>query len=252
MLNPLDLSGKFYLVTGASSGIGRATSVLLSQLGAKVVLAARDVAKLQQTSQMLAGAGHVIEKFDFASSGLVADWASSIVKQYGAFDGLVHCAGTRFTLPLKMTDIGVYRTTFDTNVSSAISLAQAFAKKGVSKTNCSIVLIASVLGIVGSYGVSAYAASKGAIIALTKSLAAELARNKIRVNCVAPGVVKTEMIEKVAATLTPMQLQDIEAQHLLGLGEPIDVANSIVFLLSDAAKWITGSTLVVDGGYTAR
>ena len=108
------------------------------------------------------------------------------------------------------------------------------------------------MGVVGQPGVSAYAATKGAIIALTKSLALEIARNRIRVNCVVPAQVQTEMALSLESSLTETQIKRIEEMHPLGLGQPRDVALSIAFLLSDASSWITGSALTVDGGYTAH
>lgn len=251
MYNPLDLSKKTYLVTGASSGIGCATAILLGKLGAKIILVGRNAAKLQQVSQIIESGQFAVEEFDLADTGSIPNWINQLGKRHGVFDGLVHCAGVRFSLPLKMTDSQIIKTTFDINVHTAFFLAQAFSQKEIYRPNSSIIFISSVLGLVGKPGVSAYAASKGAIIALTKSLAVELARKKIRVNCIAPGVVKTAMIEKVSSVLTSEQQKAIESMHLLGLGEPVDVANAIAFLLSDASRWITGSTLVVDGGYTA-
>lgn len=252
MLNPLDLTGKTILVTGASSGIGQATAILLSKLNAKVILVARDQVRLEETSRLIESNERFVEQFDLTSTSEISSWLNALSKKYGSLSGLVHCAGIRFTLPLKMTGADIVKATFATNVNSALALAQAFSQKNIYHENSSIVLISSVLGLVGNSGVSAYAASKGAIIALTKSLAVELAKNQIRVNCVVPGVVRTPLIAKLAANLTNEQQKEIEAAHLLGLGEPSDIANSIAFLLSDAARWITGSIMTVDGGYTVR
>lgn len=252
MINPMNLSGSTILVTGASSGIGLATAILLSKLGAKIILVARNVEKLKQTAGLLEGTGHSIEQFDLKDVDMIPEWLKEIVKKNDVLRGIVHCAGVRFTLPLKMTDSKIIKDTFDTNLVAAIILAKAFSQKGIfSLNNNSIVFVSSVLGLVGKPGVSAYAASKGAIIALTKSLAAELARNKIRVNCIVPGVVKTEMVEQVGSLLTADQLREMESRHLLGFGESSDVANAAAFLLADSGKWITGTALVIDGGYTA-
>ncbi len=138
------------------------------------------------------------------------------------------------------------------NVGAAIGLAKGFCQKGVCAPGGSIVFISSVAGLTGQAGLAAYAASKGAIVALTKALAVELAGEHIRVNCVAPGVVTTEMGQSLLRMLTPEQDADLEAMHLLGLGRPRDVAYAIAFLLAETARWITGTVLVVDGGYTAH
>ena len=138
------------------------------------------------------------------------------------------------------------------NVTAALCLAKAFRQKNVSTAGSSIVYLSSVMGIVGQSGQTAYSASKGALVTLAKSLTLELSRENIRVNCVAPAVVNTEMSEKMFQSLTPEQVKQIESMHPLGIGTPRDVANAIAFLLADTGRWITGTTLVVDGGYTAH
>jgi NAD(P)-dependent dehydrogenase (short-subunit alcohol dehydrogenase family) len=137
------------------------------------------------------------------------------------------------------------------NLSAALLLAKGFRQKGCHAERGSLVLLSSVAGLRGHAGLSAYAASKSALFGLTKSLAMELAREGIRVNCVAPGLVAAEMAAQVEAQ-TLGELPEVEAAYPLGVGRPRDVANGIAFLLSDAARWITGTTLTIDGGYTAH
>jgi NAD(P)-dependent dehydrogenase (short-subunit alcohol dehydrogenase family) len=131
-------------------------------------------------------------------------------------------------------------------------LAKGFRQRGCHTVGASIVLLSSVTGLVGLPGIAAYAASKSAVLGLTRCLALELAPQQIRVNCVAPAMVRTDIAEHLFTSLLPEQVASIEQAHPLGIGRPRDVANAIAFLLSDAARWITGSALVVDGGYTAH
>ena len=249
----MDLTGKIILVTGASSGIGRETAILLNNLGANIVMVARNSVELQKTADLLDKKNaYYVEPFDLNKLSAIQEWMKNIALKIGTIHGLVHCAGIRTTMPLKNIDDDIMQATMDINVNAAIFLAKAFRQKGVCSHGGSLVYLSSVLGLCGESGVVTYAASKGAIIALTKALAIELVRDKIRVNCVSPGVVKTEMVNKIISSLTAEQFQQIVTKHPLGLGEAIDVANAIAFLLADCSKWITGSNLIVDGGYTAK
>jgi 3-oxoacyl-[acyl-carrier protein] reductase len=252
LINPMDLTGKTILVTGASSGIGRETAIVLSKLGARVLLVARNEERLLQTKETLAGTDHFAESFDLTILDGIPDWLSQLVQRVGKLDGLVHSAGIHVTQPARFLRDKDIRSIMEINVYAAMILAGAFQSKRVSQPNSSIVFLSSVMGVVGQPGVSAYAATKGAIIALTKSLALEIARNRIRVNCVVPAQVQTEMALSLESSLTETQIKRIEEMHPLGLGQPRDVALSIAFLLSDASSWITGSALTVDGGYTAH
>jgi NAD(P)-dependent dehydrogenase (short-subunit alcohol dehydrogenase family) len=252
MLNPLDLRGRTILVTGASSGLGRETSILLSKLGARLILVSRNEERLNQTAELLDGSEHLIKPFDLTAFDNISTWLKSIAKEAGPLHGLVHSAGTQNIQPLRFSTSKDIENSMHLNVNSAILLAQAFRLKGVSAAGGSIVFISSVMGLVGQPLRSIYSAGKGALIALARSLALELARDKIRVNCVAPAFVKTAMLDTLQAVLTPEQFTAIEAQHPLGFGAPLDIAYAIAFLLADTGRWITGTTLVVDGGYTAQ
>jgi NAD(P)-dependent dehydrogenase (short-subunit alcohol dehydrogenase family) len=250
--NPLDLTGRTVMVTGASSGIGRATSLLLGQLGANVILVARRQEELEQTLQLLEPGDHYICPFDLSNVEEIPQWLQTVTAERGVLGGLVHSAGVQYTRPLQSITQETVHKTFKINVEAAIALLKGSRQKGVFQPQSSIVLLSSVMGLVGEPGQVLYSASKGALVALSKSAAIELARQRIRVNCVAPAVVQTEMSGALQASLTPEQFLSIESKHPLGIGTPQDVANAIAFLLADTGRWITGTTLVVDGGYTAH
>lgn len=249
---PFHMAGQTVLVTGASSGIGRAACIVLSRLGARLVLSGRDRERLNLTLRSLDGCDHLIEPFDLTELEDIPSWLKSVGEKSGPLGGLVHCAGTQITVPLRLTTAQKVAELMGVHACAAIALARGFRQKEVCARGSSIVLVSSVMGLVGQPGRCAYSAAKGALVALTRSLAVELAREQIRVNCVAPGVVLTEMTQDFFRTLTEEQVASVTAMHPLGLGTPEDVAYSIAFLLSGAARWITGSTLVVDGGYTAH
>jgi NAD(P)-dependent dehydrogenase (short-subunit alcohol dehydrogenase family) len=251
-ISPLDLSGRVFLVTGASSGIGREVAILLSKLNARAVLAGRDEERLHQTLCSLKGSGHQIAPFDLVNTAAIPDWVRSIAATAGPLDGVIHAAGISFTLPARYISAEKLDLTMRTNVYSAVMLARGFCHKSCHSSTASITFISSVTALAGNSGISVYACSKAALLGLTKSLAVELAPERIRVNCVLPGYVRSEMMAKVEDMLLPDQASSIERMHLLGLGAPSDVANAIVYLVSDAGRWVTGSTLVVDGGYTAH
>lgn len=252
MINPMELENRVVLVTGASSGIGREVSVLLSRLGARLVLAGRRPDQLEKTLTLLEGGGHQINAFDLLDVDRIPKWMKETVCANRPLDGLVHSAGVQITKPLRMLTNANIDGVMKVNVNASFGLIKGFRQKGVCTKPGSIVLISSVMGLVGQPGVSVYSASKGALVTLAKSSALELAKENIRVNCVAPGHVRTEMAEKLTQTLTNQQVESIQKMHPLGIGEPRDVANAVAFLLADTGRWITGTTLIVDGGYTAH
>jgi NAD(P)-dependent dehydrogenase (short-subunit alcohol dehydrogenase family) len=252
LINPMDLSGKLVVVTGASSGIGRETAILLSKLGARIILLGRSRERLFNTLEMMEGSGHRAEVFDLTATDELSHWMRLIAEKNGKVDGVAHCAGAQILIPLRMLTTKHVEDLMRVNLVSAIMLAKAFRQKGVNNSGGAIVFVSSVMGEVGSPGRSLYGATKGAIHALTKSLAIELSVEKIRVNCVAPGAVATEMLAEARHALSAALLEKIEEAHPLGLGFPGDVANMIAFLLADSGRWVTGSILLVDGGYTAQ
>jgi NAD(P)-dependent dehydrogenase (short-subunit alcohol dehydrogenase family) len=188
---------------------------------------------------------------DLSSDVDLADWLRAEAMDFGPFDALVHSAGITKTLPIRAVEPDHYREMMAINLDAAYFLSKGFRMRNVSRANASIVFMGSISGMVGQAGLSAYCASKGALIALAKSLAIEFARDKIRVNVIAPGMIETPLLEAERAGLPDGRMQELIGQHPLGLGRVEDVAYAATYLCSDASRWITGTTLVVDGGCTA-
>lgn len=250
--NPFSLDGKTILVTGASSGIGREVAIWLSQQGARIVAVARDAQRLDDTLKQLHGDGHAVECFDFLGKDDVSAWMKKRVQATAPLDGLVHAAGVQLPLPIRAMGLDHWEKIFATNVTSGFSLIKAFRQKGVCRSPSSIVMLSSVMAHTAQPALMGYCASKGAVESMVRAAALELAREGIRVNSVAPGVVKTEMAQKLEGLVGEDSMAAIESKHPLGLGHPLDVAYAVHYLLSPAARWVTGTSLVVDGGYLAE
>jgi NAD(P)-dependent dehydrogenase (short-subunit alcohol dehydrogenase family) len=251
-----DLAGRAILVTGASSGIGRACAIEAARQGATVALVGRDTARLDEARAACAaagGTGHLAMSLDLCDHRRLPDALDTIVTRLGPLSGLVHAAGVSLTLPLATTTPADLDRLLAINVTAALHLTSLAVKRQhwVAEGG-SIVFIASVMGMVGEAGKAAYACSKGAILAGARALAVELAPRHIRVNAISPGVVQTPLLDRAAYARSEASLAAVAAQHPLGLGEPEDVAHAATFLLSAKARWITGTNLVVDGGYTSR
>jgi NAD(P)-dependent dehydrogenase (short-subunit alcohol dehydrogenase family) len=251
--NFIDLTGKVIVVSGAGSGIGKHVALECSDMGAKLVLLGRTKAKLSEIASTLNGSGHLVYAIDLTQYETIEPVIADAVSKLGKIAGFCHCAGIEYTLPLKSTGIKHYQEIFAINVISAFELSRVISKKvHVCNDVASFVFMASIMGMVGRPGLTGYSASKGALIAGARSMALELAPKNIRVNCISPGTVMTDLIKNMLAKLEPEQREKRLGDFPLGIGKPEDVAGLAVFLLSDRSRWITGSNAVIDGGYTAR
>ncbi len=247
------LEGKTILITGASSGIGRETAIFCSQQGARVILNGRDKLRLTETLQQLQGSGHIIIAGDISNTEMVNYVMDETFKSVGVLDALIHSAGIQITVPIRALKEEHYTDTFDNNVKSALLLAKAFRRKGrYNSEGSSLLFLSSVAATNGNSSNAVYSASKAAVEGLSKSLAIELARQKIRVNCIAPALIKTNMTKDLTVLLTEEQILALQQKHPLGFGKPENVAHAAAFLSSDYAQWITGTSLLVDGGYNAQ
>jgi NAD(P)-dependent dehydrogenase (short-subunit alcohol dehydrogenase family) len=253
-MNLFKLENKHILITGASSGIGKQCAISCSKQGAKVTLIARNKTRLDNTLSLLEGNNHYIISHDISKLDTIEDIVKESVDNLGKIDGFIHAAGIEKTLPLKMHKPNIFEEIFTINTFSGFEFVRVITqKKFLSNKMCSVIFISSIMGVVGNSGLTGYSATKGAIIAGAKSMAIELTKKNVRVNVISPGHIKnTAMSNLKEENLSDSSLKDIEESHPLGLGETIDVANASVFLLSDSSKWITGTNLIVDGGYSAK
>jgi len=254
MVNPIfNLNNKNIIVTGASSGIGRQCAITFSQLGANVILIARNKERLKDAFNKLKKGNHLIISQDITKFDELEEFVNTAVDKVGKISGFIHSAGTAMTLPLRNMQSSYYEEMFSLNVISGFELAKIISKKKyLDKNGASFVFISSVMGTLGQPGKVAYCSSKGALISGVRAIALELARKNIRANCILPGVVETKMSNKMFENLPEESKKLTIDMHPLGLGKPEDIASACAFLLFDAAKWITGINLIVDGGYSAR
>ena len=246
--NPFSLEGKRILVTGASSGIGQSIAVECSKMGAQIIVCGRNEERLNYTLSLLNGDGHS----SFVGDLLCQDVIENLVKQVPQLDGVVLSAGKGLTLPFPFCSREKFDDIYNINFFSPIELLRLLSKKKKLCKDSSVVFIVSIGGTRRfTVGNSIYGSSKAALCSMVNFCAQELASKKIRVNGICPGMVNTPLIRK--GTLTEQQLQeDMNKYPLKRYGEPVDVAYGAVYLLSDASSWVTGHSLVIDGGITSK
>ncbi|MFZ1016373.1 MAG: SDR family NAD(P)-dependent oxidoreductase [Candidatus Cybelea sp.] len=243
------LTGKSAIVTGASRGIGRAIAVEFARSGADVALVGRDIAALEETAAACANAraGATAEVYlgDVTDQAAMDRIVGEVVERFGRLDCAIANAGQSIDSLLMRLKRETIDHLLDVNLKSAFYLCGAVSRPMMKQRSGSIVLMTSIVGITGNAGQAAYAASKAGLIALCKSLAKELGSRNIRVNAVAPGLIETAMTEKMPGAAREFLIK----QAALGrAGKPEDVSGAVAFLCSDAAGYITGQTLVIDGG----
>lgn len=242
------------LIVGASSGIGKATAISLSKQGAKLVLIARSEEKLKEVLGFCEGTGHSFFAINVKDEKALDQAICLCGKDTGIpFTGFVYTAGQEGTVPLKFAKSDFLIDILQVNTIPALLITKILQKKGnFSSEGGAVVFVSSVMGSLGQPAKAAYCMSKGALMAMSKALALELASKKIRVNCVSPGMVATEMSDKILQSISEVSVNEIKKMHPLGIGKVEDVVNGIEFLISEKSKWITGIDLLVDGGYSSH
>lgn len=241
--NPFTLVGKQILVTGASSGIGKAIAVACAKMGATVIVTGRNVERLNETLNLMSEGDHKAISADLTK----AEDIESLVAELPKLDGLVQCAGVGSRVPCKNIGKEDLQHVFMPNVEAPILFQTAILSKRKINKAASIVYVASRAANAPSVGNAAYSASKGAIISYAKCLALELAPRLIRVNCICPGMVWTELILKDGVDKEQLEQSQL-TYPLKRFGQPEDIANPAIYLLSDASSWMTGSSLDISGG----
>ncbi|HEU4788666.1 MAG TPA: SDR family oxidoreductase [Flavobacterium sp.] len=244
----ITLKDKNILVTGASSGIGRQIAITASELGACVTIIGRNVENLQETISLLKGDGHKMFSVDIS----VTDDLEKLILGSSSYDGVVFNAGVVEYLPVKFLNPSKIDSVFSVNFESNVVLSQKLIKNKLLNKNGSLVFVSSISSKLGVPGTAMYSASKAALSSFSKVLASELASQGIRSNSVCPGIVKTAMTDKASDVVSEEELKKSALEYPLGYGEPVDVAGLVMYLLSDISKWMTGSDLIIDGGFTLK
>jgi NAD(P)-dependent dehydrogenase (short-subunit alcohol dehydrogenase family) len=253
MINPMDLNGKNVMVTGASSGIGKGIAIFLSKLGANVIMVARNEQRLKDAYNELEPGNHSYYLLNLNNLDRIESMIENVCHDGRKLNGLVHSAGISTTMPLQYLKLSDLNNIMSVNFYSFVELVKHFSKKKYNDNGGSVVAISSISSKVGARGLTAYCASKGALESAVRSMALDLAPKKIRINSVAPGMIETQIYDGLKELVNNKDFEaDLKKRQIMGVGKPEDVAYASAFLLSDASKFITGTSMIVDGGYTAH
>lgn len=246
MFNPFSLKDKTILVTGASSGIGRAIAIECSKMGASVIITARSEERLQETLREMEGEQNKLIVADLS----IDEDIENLANEMPALDGVVHCAGFTIPKPFNFLSKDDVDAVMKVNFSTPVFLTQKLLKSKKINKKASIVFISSISGVyVSSVAGSLYSASKGAVNGIVKGMAIELAAKQIRVNSVNPGMIETNIFS--VGIISEEQLNEDKKKYpLKRYGKPEEVAYAVIYLLSEASSWTTGSNILIDGGYT--
>lgn len=244
-MNAFDLTGKTILVTGASSGLGMQCAITISRHGGTLVISGRNQERLQKTFDHLEGKGHEIIPADLTKESDT----KSLVEKLPLLNGVIYSTGISELSPARFITNESIEKTFKISFDASVLLtSHLLAKKKLAKANCSLLFISSISTRYPFVGGAMYISAKAALEGYARVLALELAPKRIRSNCIAPAFVKTPMLDGTAENYSQEAVKKIEDQQILGLGEPEDVANTAVFYMSDASRWITATNLILGGG----
>lgn len=247
-----DFEQAVVVLSGATSGLGQVIARRLADCQARLLLLGRNQETLDALLNSLSGSGHKSHCVDLHDVAGLETSLKPVMKEFGSIYGLCHCAGVVHTRALNMTTAETVHSQYVVNAAAGIELARLVASRELhDRSGGSMLFVSSVYATTGSPGQIGYCASKGAINAATRAMAVELGPRNIRVNSLSPGFIPTEMTTG-KSMLNPEQVQEIIKKHPLGEGHPDDVARAAVFLLAPQNRWITGTDLVIDGGYTAH
>ena len=250
----LSLDGKNIVITGAASGIGSECAMKCAQVGANVMLLDQDTGKLEEVRSKIELLGNkvTIAGLDVTDVVQVEGAVAEFVAHYGKCNGFIHSAGVEKTLPVANLKQADYINVLKVNTFAGFELCKILSKNKYGNEGSSFVLISSITSMIGRPGLTAYSASKGAINSGIRPIALEIASKRMRVNAICPGTVLTPLMLNFLDSLTPEEREKRNAGYPLGLGECSDIANLALFLLSAQARWITGQSIAIDGGYTIQ